>query len=265
MIDLKNNFAEILEPGNPEYSLLERIDPNRLPDHIAIIMDGNGRWAKKRGLPRIEGHRAGADSVRAVLEYCARLQIPYLTLYAFSSENWKRPKDEVNGLWRILRTVIKKELPALKENGIAVNPIGRIADLPSQVREELEFARSETKANNNLTLSVALNYSSRLELVDAFNRILSRGRNSSIPVTEEDIQNNLYTAGMPDPDLLIRGSGEFRISNFLLWQIAYSEIYITPVLWPDFRGINLLESIMDFQGRERRFGDISPAGKGIKK
>lgn len=265
MIDLKKNFADILEPGSPEYSLLERIDPNRLPEHIAVIMDGNGRWAKKRGLPRIEGHRAGADSVRAVLEYCARLQIPYLTLYAFSSENWKRPKDEVNGLWNILRTIIKKELPALKKNGIAIKPIGRIMDLPEQVRRELEFAEAETKGSSKLTMSVALNYSARLELVDTFNKIISEGKDPSVPVTEEDIQNNLYTAGIPDPDLLIRSSGEFRISNFLLWQIAYSEIYITPVLWPDFRGVNLLEAVLDFQGRERRFGDINSAGKGNKK
>lgn len=262
MIDLKKNFADIIEPGSPEYSLLERLDPSRLPKHIAVIMDGNGRWAKKRGLPRIEGHRAGADSVRAVLEYCARLQIPYLTLYAFSSENWKRPRDEVNGLWRILRTVIKKELPALKENGIKVNPIGRIKDLPEQVRKELEFAKAETKGGDKLTMSVALNYSARLELVDSFNKIISSGKNHSIPVTEEDIQNNLYTAGIPDPDLLIRSSGEFRISNFLLWQIAYSEIFITPVLWPDFRGNNILEAVIDFQRRDRRFGDINSAGKG---
>ena len=263
MIDLKKNFAEIVKKGTPEHSLLERIDPERLPRHVAIIMDGNGRWAKKRGLPRIEGHRAGADSVRSVLEYCARLQIPYLTLYAFSSENWKRPKEEVNGLWHILRTVIQKELPSLKESGIAVNPIGRLKDLPAQVRRGLEFARSETEDNSKLIMSVALNYSSRLELVDTFNQIIGKaGKKSPGPITEEDIQNNLYTAGIPDPDLLIRSSGEFRISNFLLWQIAYSEIYITPVLWPDFRGINLLEAVVDFQGRERRFGGISPSGKG---
>lgn len=262
MTDLKKNFAEIVKMGTPENSLLESIDPDNLPRHVAIIMDGNGRWAKKRGLPRIEGHRAGADSVRSVLEYCARLQIPYLTLYAFSSENWKRPKEEVNGLWHILRTVIQKELPSLKESGIAVNPIGRLKDLPPQVRRGLEFARSETKGNNKLTMSVALNYSSRLELVDTFNRIIEKAGNSPGPITEEDIENNLYTAGIPDPDLLIRSSGEFRISNFLLWQIAYSEIYITPVLWPDFRGIHLLEAVVDFQGRERRFGGISPAGQG---
>lgn len=262
MIDLEKNFSEIITPKSPEYSLLERIDPERLPEHIAIIMDGNGRWARQRGLPRIEGHRAGADSVRAVLEYTARLQIPYLTLYAFSSENWKRPKEEVNGLWHILRSAIKKEMPILKEHGIAVNPIGRIEALPKQVREELEFARSETRNNRNLTMSVALNYSARLELVDAFNRILREGRNPGEPVTEEDIEKHLYTAGMPDPDLLIRSSGEFRVSNFLLWQIAYAEVHITPVYWPDFRGVNLLEAVLDFQGRERRFGDISPLGNG---
>jgi len=262
MIDLEKNFSEIITPKSPEYSLLKRIDPERLPEHIAVIMDGNGRWARRRGLPRIEGHRAGADSVRAVLEYTARLQIPYLTLYAFSSENWKRPKEEVNGLWHILRSAIKKEMPLLKENGIAVNPIGRIEELPKQVREELEFARSETRNNRNLIMSVALNYSARLELVDAFNRILREGRNPGEPVTEEDIEKHLYTAGMPDPDLLIRSSGEFRVSNFLLWQIAYAEVHITPVYWPDFRGVNLLEAVLDFQGRERRFGDISPLRNG---
>jgi len=264
MIDLKKNFAEILTPGNPEHALLERIDPARLPRHIAIIMDGNGRWARQRGLPRIEGHRAGADSVRAVLEYAARLQIPYLTLYAFSSENWKRPKDEVNGLWHILRTAIKKEIPTLKSHGIAVNPIGRLDELPEQVRADLETARVETRGNRNLTMSVAINYSARLELVDAFNRILSRRKDISAPITEEEIQDNLYTAGIPDPDLLIRSSGESRISNFLLWQIAYAEIHITSVFWPDFRGIDLLEAILDFQRRERRFGDILPPGEGKK-
>ena len=262
MIDLKKNFAEIIESGSPEYALLERIDPARLPRHVAVIMDGNGRWAKMRGMPRIEGHRAGADSVRAVLEYCARLQIPYLTLYAFSSENWKRPKDEVNGLWKILRTVIKKELPTLNESGIAVNPIGRIKELPAQVRRDLEFARNKTKDNKNLLMSVALNYSARLELVDAFNSLRGKTGETTAPITEKDIQQHLYTAGIPDPDLLIRSSGELRVSNFLLWQIAYSEIYVTPVLWPDFRGINLLEAVLDFQGRERRFGDIQPIGDG---
>ena len=242
MIDLRRNFAEIIEPGSPEYALLEKIEPRRLPGHVAIIMDGNGRWAKERGLARIEGHRAGADSVRAVLEYCARLQIPYLTLYAFSSENWKRPEDEVNGLWKILRTVIKKELPTLNENGIAVNPIGRMGELPEKVRKDLEFARNKTRGNNKLIMSVALNYSARLELVDAFNSLLGEAVDKGLPapVTEQDIQKHLYTADIPDPDLLIRSSGELRISNFLLWQIAYSEIYVTPVLCPVFRGINLL-------------------------
>jgi len=261
MIDLEKNFSGIITVESPEHDLLKSLDPGGLPRHIAIIMDGNGRWARGRGLPRIEGHRAGADSVRSVLEYTARLQIPYLTLYAFSSENWKRPKEEINGLWHILRSVIKKEIPTLKKNGIAVNPIGRLNDLPDQVRRELELARSETSGNKLLTMSVALNYSSRNELVDAFNRIMVQRKDPGTPITEKEIQANLYTADLPDPDLLIRSSGEFRLSNFLLWQVAYAEIYITPVLWPDFRGIHLLEAILDFQRRERRFGAITPSGE----
>lgn len=242
--------------------MLQGIDPGNLPRHIAIIMDGNGRWARQRGLPRIEGHRAGAESVKAVLEYSARLQIPYLTLYAFSSENWKRPREEVNGLWNLLRSVIKKEIPTLKKYGIAVNPIGRIDALPESVRQDLELARKETAANQRMIMSVALNYSSRLEIVDAFNQILRERRDSHSPVTEEEVQDHLYTRDLPDPDLLIRSSGEFRISNFLLWQIAYAEIYITPVYWPDFRGINLLEAVLDFQGRERRFGAVPTPREG---
>lgn len=262
MIDLKKNFAEVVSPESQEHTLLQGIDPGNLPRHIAIIMDGNGRWARQRGLPRIEGHRAGAESVKAVLEYSARLQIPYLTLYAFSSENWKRPREEVNGLWNLLRSVIKKEIPTLKKYGIAVNPIGRIDALPESVRQDLELARKETAANQRMIMSVALNYSSRLEIVDAFNQILRERRDSHSPVTEEEVQDHLYTRDLPDPDLLIRSSGEFRISNFLLWQIAYAEIYITPVYWPDFRGINLLEAVLDFQGRERRFGAVPTPREG---
>jgi undecaprenyl diphosphate synthase len=247
-------FEGVLEPDSAEGQLIERLDPSRMPRHIAIIMDGNGRWARLRSLPRVEGHRAGIQAVKDSVEFGARLGISALTLYAFSSENWKRPKKEVDTLWTLLREYLQKELPTLQENNISFDCIGRIQQLPRPVRKRLELVREVTAGNSGMRLILALSYSGRKELVDAVNRILEKG--TPPPVTEEVIEENLYTAGLPEPDLLIRSSGEMRVSNFLLWQIAYSEIHVTDVLWPDFRGMNLLEAIEDFQQRERRFGGI---------
>ena len=246
------------EPGSEEAVLLESIDAGQLPRHIAVIMDGNGRWAGLRKLPRVAGHRNGIDSVRDVVESCRRLGIETLTLYAFSTENWKRPKLEVRTLMRLLKEFIRKETRNLHENNIRFQAIGRIHELDESVREELRRLTEFTGRNTGMTLNIALNYSGRAELTDAVNRILSeyRGGDGHPAVTEEIISNSLYTAGLPDPDLLIRTSGEMRISNFLLWQIAYSEIYVTPTLWPDFRRKHLLEAIAAYQRRDRRYGGI---------
>ncbi len=254
MSDLRRNFEGIVEPGSIEAEFLRRIDPERLPRHVAVIMDGNGRWARQRGLPRVEGHREGIHAVKAAVEFCARLRIPALTLYAFSAENWKRPADEVNTLWSLLRHYLRQELSTLQQHRIAFTPIGRLEGLPSAVRRELSRAAAKTRANDRMRLVIALNYSGRLELVDAVNRWLEQGGRP--PVTEKDIEAHLYTAGLPDPDLLIRTSGEMRLSNFLLWQVAYSEIYVSDVLWPDFRGRHFLEAVLAFQKRERRYGGI---------
>jgi undecaprenyl diphosphate synthase len=246
------------KPGSEETLLLESIDADRLPRHIAVIMDGNGRWAGLRKLPRVAGHRAGIDAVRDVVESCRMLGIEALTLYAFSTENWKRPKLEIRTLMRLLKEFIRRETRNINENNIRFQAIGRIHELDESVRDELRRITTLTCLNNGMTLNIALNYSGRAELTDAVNRILSEYvRNGEFPaVTEDAISNSLYTAGLPDPDLLIRTSGEIRISNFLLWQIAYSEIYVTPVLWPDFRRKHLLEAIMAYQLRERRYGGI---------
>ncbi len=254
MAELAKNFEEVIQPGSREAELLARIEPTRLPRHVAIIMDGNGRWARQRGLPRVEGHRAGIESVRAAVEFSARLGISALTLYAFSAENWKRPAEEVNTLWTLLRRYVRNELGTLQKYGIRFIPIGRVDDLPENVRAELRRAEQDTVENQRMTLSIALNYSGRLELVDAFNNMLSEGVPG--PITEAEIQNHLYTASLPDLDLLIRTSGEMRLSNFLLWQVAYAEIFVEQKLWPDFRGANLLEAVVAFQKRERRYGGI---------
>ena len=253
MADLFANFEGVISPDTREAELLGQIDTERIPRHVAIIMDGNGRWANLRGLPRVEGHRAGIDSVRAAVEYSARLQIENLTLYAFSAENWKRPADEVNTLWSLLRTYLRKELATLEKHNICFRAIGRVAQLPETVQQELTRAEEATRENTMMNLVIALNYSGRQELVDAFNRLLDQHK---VDVTESEIEQYLYTAGLPDPDLLIRTSGEMRISNFLLWQIAYSEIFVSDVLWPDFRGECFLESILAYQKRERRYGGI---------
>jgi undecaprenyl diphosphate synthase len=251
---LLKGFKGVLDRSSVEARLIAALDPARMPRHVAIIMDGNGRWAKQRGLARVEGHRAGIQAVKDSVEFAARLTIPVLTLYAFSSENWKRPRMEVNTLWDLLREYLKKELPTLQESEIRFDCIGRIQELPRAVQRELGRVRRNTASNSGMRLVLALSYSGRLELVDAMNRILEERVVG--PISEEDIDKRLYTANLPDPDLLIRSSGELRISNFLLWQIAYSEIYVTDVLWPDFRGIHLLQAVSDFQKRERRFGGI---------
>ena len=254
MSSLLKNFEEVLDPQGVEAQLILQLDPHKLPRHIAVIMDGNGRWAKQRKLPRVAGHRAGIASVKSIIETTARLTIPALTLYAFSAENWKRPASEVKTLMNLLKEYLRKELHTIQENDICFKSIGRVEELPAQVQEELHHVKRETHHNQGMQLVIALNYSGRLELVDAFNELLKKG--VRYPASDEDIESGLYTHGLPELDLLIRTSGEFRISNFLLWQIAYAEIYVTEVLWPDFRGIHLLEAILDFQKRERRYGGI---------
>lgn len=251
------NLSGFAKPGSQEAGLLKLIDRNRVPKHIAIIMDGNGRWAGMRKLPRVAGHRAGIESVQDVVESAARLGVEVLTLYAFSIENWKRPPKEVKTLMTLLKEYIRRELDTVKKNNIRFQAIGRIQELEESVRKELQRAMNDTKENTGMLLNVALNYSGRAELVDTFNRLLHEFKqNGHTPIDEEVISRFLYTSGIPDPDLLIRTSGEMRISNFLLWQIAYSEIYITPTYWPDFRRKHLLEAILEYQRRDRRYGAI---------
>jgi undecaprenyl diphosphate synthase len=252
------DFLEWAKPGSQEALLASRIDASRLPGHIAIIMDGNGRWAKRRHLPRVAGHRAGVRPVRETIEACCRLGIDALTLYAFSVENWKRPRAEIETLWALLRHYLRQELADLKKNNVRFQVIGRVEQLPQEVQDDLDFAIVETAAGTGLRLNVALNYGGRSELVDAVNDILLRARQSGgdFRVDERTISEHLYTADLPDPDLLIRTSGELRVSNFLLWQIAYSEIWVTDKLWPDFQPADLLAAILDFQRRERRYGGL---------
>ncbi len=246
------------KPGSREADLLKLIDGNRLPKHVAVIMDGNGRWAGMRKLPRVAGHRAGIDSVRDIVESAARLGLQVLTLYAFSIENWKRPRREVQTLMTLLKEYVQRELKNVHKNNIKFQAIGRIQELEESVRHQLRRAMRTTRNNTGMLLNVALNYSGRAELVDTFNRLFREFRKNGhrVPVSEELISQSLYTSGIPDPDLLIRTSGEMRISNFLLWQIAYSEIYITSTYWPDFRRQHLLEAILEFQQRKRRYGGI---------
>ncbi len=247
-----------LPPGSPEQDLARQIDFDRLPAHVAIIMDGNGRWAGQRRLPRVEGHRAGIESVRSVVEASARLGIQVLTLYAFSVENWKRPRTEINTLMMLLKRYLRLELDTLLRNDIRFRVIGRPEELQPDVRQELGRATERTAGNAGMQFNIALNYGGRAEIVDAIRRLMEAG----VPAAEVDerrIGAFLYTAGQPDPDLLIRTSGEMRISNFLLWQIAYSEIWVTDTLWPDFRRRDLLEAIVAYQKRERRYGGIKPA------
>ena len=255
--------SDLLKPANREEArLLEQLHPPRFPQHIAIIMDGNGRWAQRRHLPRVAGHRAGVDSARAVIETCARLKISALTLYAFSLENWRRPKAEIDFLMRLLRRYLRRELPVIHKNNIRLLVIGRPGQLPVEVRRDIERAMRLTAHNTGMKLAVALNYGGRAELVDAFNAILERVRHNGLAgtrVDEQMIADHLYTAGLPDPDLLIRTSGEMRVSNFLLWQIAYAEIYVTDTLWPDFTRAELFQALLDYQKRERRYGGLAVA------
>ncbi|MGO8815837.1 MAG: isoprenyl transferase [Terriglobia bacterium] len=240
-----------------EEALLKQIDPDRLPRHIAIIMDGNGRWAKRRHLPRIAGHRAGISAVRLAVEASARAGVAYLTLYAFSVENWKRPHTEVKLLMGLLRQYLKKEIGELNRQNIRLEVIGRIKDLPEPVVEDLHNALEKTRANTGMRLVLALNYGARAELVDAVQELLDQAkRNGSMTVDEALLSQHLYTRGQPDPDLLIRTSGELRLSNFLLWQVAYAELWVTETLWPDFTQKDLFQAIIDFQKRERRYGGL---------
>ena len=255
MIDL----SKLAEPGSLEETLLEKTDLNRLPRHIAVIMDGNGRWARARNLPRVEGHRAGIASVRETVETAARLELPVITLYAFSVENWKRPRYEVATLMMLLKEYLRKELATLMENNIRFSPIGRVDGLDPSVQRELRYAEAETSKNTGLLFQIALNYGGRAEIVDTCNRIMAALREREMTdavIDEQFFADHLYTANIDDPDLLIRTSGELRVSNFLLWQIAYAEIHVTKVLWPDFRRRHLFEAIIDFQSRERRYGGV---------
>lgn len=223
-----------------------------IPTHVAIIMDGNGRWAKKRDLPRLQGHRAGVNAVRRVIDESLDLKIKYLTLFAFSKENWDRPKREVNGLMHLFTKVIEEEIENLKSHKVRVRFLGRLKELPDKVEESVNLIQEKTKYFNNLNLIIALNYSGREELIDAVNKAISKGKT----VDEESFKEYLYIPDIPDPDLLIRTSGEVRISNFLLYEIAYTELYFTPTLWPDFGRNDLLKAITSYQKRERKFGKV---------
>ena len=255
------DLLQALTPGERDWRIATQLDPKRLPRHIAIIMDGNGRWARQRNFPRILGHKAGVDPVRTVVETCAQLGLEALTLYAFSVENWKRPRHEIEALWRLLRFYLRKELPNLMRNEIQLLAIGRLESLPEAVQQELQAVMDQTARNRGMRLNLAINYSGRTELVDAMNAMLENARLEGnldvLEITEEAIAAHLYTAGLNDPDLLIRTSGEMRISNFLLWQIAYAELYMTDILWPDFTRTELLEAIFEYQNRERRFGGLT--------
>ena len=254
-----------IPPGDADRLLVEQLNFERLPAHIAVIMDGNGRWAAQRHLPRVEGHRAGIDAVRDTVETGARLGIDVLTLYAFSVENWKRPATEVGTLMGLLKRYLRSELNTLLSNNIRFRVIGRVEELAADIQDELHRATERTAANAGMRFNIALNYGGRTEILDAVKQAVKEGLGSQ-DLTEESFASLLYTAGQPDPDLLIRTSGEMRVSNFLLWQIAYAEIYVTETLWPDFRRRHLLEAVLAYQKRERRYGGItpSPAAIGVK-
>jgi undecaprenyl diphosphate synthase len=240
--------------------LIDTLDKDRLPQHLAIIMDGNGRWAKQKGMLRVFGHENGAKSVRVTVEACARLGIPNLTVYAFSTENWNRPQPEVKMLMKLLVSSLKKEIKTLQDNNIKLNCIGNIEMLPKSAQTQLQEVIDKTKTNSRMTLTLALSYGSRDEIVQSFRAIAEKVKNNIISISDVDesiINQHLYTHNLPDVDLLIRTSGEHRISNFLLWQIAYAELYFTDVLWPDFREEDLYKAIADYQKRERRFGKTS--------
>jgi undecaprenyl diphosphate synthase len=249
-------LLEHLAPASEEFALAQAIDSARVPAHIAVIMDGNGRWARLRNLPRAAGHKAGVRAVRSTVETCARLGVQVLTLYAFSVENWKRPRAEIEMLWRLLRLYLKSERPLMERHDVRLEAIGRLDALPGPVRRELDEVIARTASHRGLRLNLAINYSGRAELVDAVKALVEQAVSTGAPVDEAAISARLYTAGLPDPDLLIRTSGEMRVSNFLLWQIAYAELYVTETLWPDFTQAELLRAILEYQKRQRRFGGL---------
>ena len=251
-----------IPPGHPDEALARQIDFERLPAHVAIIMDGNGRWAARRHLPRVEGHRAGIDPVRETIETGARLGLGVLTLYAFSIENWKRPASEISTFMLLLKRYLRSELDTLLRNNIRFSVIGRLEDLAPDVKSELRLAVDRTAQSTGMLFNIALNYGGRAEIVDAARRAIESGIRPE-ELDEERFAQLLYTAGQPDPDLLVRTSGEMRVSNYLLWQIAYAEIYVTDTLWPDFRRRHMLEAILAYQKRERRYGGITPARAAI--
>jgi undecaprenyl diphosphate synthase len=262
-LSLTSSVPETFGPVTAEEArLLEKLDLARLPRHIAVIMDGNGRWAQKRHLPRALGHRSGTQSARTTIETCARLKIEALTLYAFSVENWRRPKAEIEFLMQLLREYIRNEMPLIQRNNVRMRFLGRPEELPPAVQKDMREATEATSGNSGMVLSIALNYGGRAEIVDAMNRILAarRGQGNgeipSTPITEETISRHLYTSDLPDPDLLIRTSGEMRVSNFLLWQISYAELVVTSTLWPDFRKAQFYAALEEYHRRHRRFGGL---------
>lgn len=259
-----DQLLEWIPPGGADEALARQVEMDRLPRHVAIIMDGNGRWAGQRHLPRVEGHRAGIDSVRDVVETSARLGLDVLTLYAFSVENWKRPASEVSTLMMLLKRYLRLELSTLLRNNIRFKVIGRTEALAPDVLEELHAAEAKTATSTGMLFNIALNYGGRTEIIDAARRAMASGLDPQ-DLDEDRFASFLYTAGQPDPDLLIRTSGEMRVSNFLLWQIAYAEIWVTDTLWPDFRCRHLLEGVLAYQKRDRRFGGIAPpVAAGVK-
>ena len=251
-----DNLLAVIPAGSAEEALARQVDFDRLPQHVAVIMDGNGRWAAQRHLPRVEGHRAGIESVREVVEGSARLGIPVLTLYAFSVENWKRPAAEISTLMMLLKRYLRLELNTLLENNIRFKVIGRLEELAQDIQQELRDAEYKTVRNTGMQFNIALNYGGRAEIIEATKQMLA-ARLDPDELDEARFSGFLYTAGQPDPDLLIRTSGEMRVSNFLLWQIAYAEIWVTDTLWPDFRKRDLLEAILAYQKRDRRYGGIT--------
>jgi undecaprenyl diphosphate synthase len=257
----KNPGGHLKQLGIPykEHDSLELVDSHKLPRHIAIIMDGNGRWALKRGLPRSLGHRAGMDALNDIVDACCSLKIEVLTVYGFSTENWKRPHDEIDYLMCLTIEYLNKKLGELCQKGVRVNPIGNLAEFPQPVRETLAKSAEQSRGNRGLIFNLALNYGGRNEITEAVRSIAKAVEKGALQASQVDmslVSNYLYTAGQPEPDLLIRTGGDFRISNFLLWQLAYSEIWITNIMWPDFRRQHLLRALVDYQQRERRFGGL---------
>ncbi|MFT9494973.1 isoprenyl transferase [Anaerosolibacter sp.] len=251
---IRNMFTK----PHAEYDF-ENINLTRIPEHVAIIMDGNGRWAKKRGLPRTAGHKAGVEALRDIIRTSSQLGIKYLSLYAFSTENWKRPEDEVNALMQLLVMYLRKEVQELHENNVKINIIGDIDGLPKSAQEEIHSAFELTQNNQGLIVNIALNYGGRSEIIHAIKVLARKVKNNELEIEsidEEIFSGFLYTAGIPDPDLLIRPSGELRVSNFLLWQIAYSEFWFSNIYWPDFSGKHLMKAIIDYQKRDRRYGGV---------